>query len=497
MIVALYHFSVKQIRRSAGQSAVASAAYRAGEKLTCARYGETHDYTKKSGVIHTEIFLPLYAPRTYLNREVLWNEVEKAERGSNAQLAYSFDIALQKEFTIEENIALARSFVQEQFISRGMIVDLAVHAPEKDGGISNPHFHVMTTMRPIKADGSWGCKQYRVHHLDENGNRMRNANGKLVFDAVSTTDWGKPETLEHWRAEWCQMCNNKFSEKNLPVRIDHRSYARQGIDQIPTVHEGPIVRQMESRGITTDKGELNRWIRKTNELLRATRRKIRELAAWIAAVREELERPEQPALAQLLADYCVIRNAAANSFAYGKQKAKVGNLKRFADAVAYLNEHDLKTVADLDAKLDAVSSEIYTLTTSMKTGENRVDELKELIHCAEICIQVKPLIEEMNAIHFKGRREKFHSAHEAELKQFYMAMRKLKEHGVTDGHIPVREWKSEIASIKKAHEDAYVQYKSQRDELSRLNQVKHAVDTVLKDPAEAKQRPARETEVNL
>ena len=133
----------------------------------------------------------------------------------------------------------------------------------------------------------------------------------------------------------------------------------------------------------------------------------------------------------------------------------------------------------------------------MKAGENRTEELKELIRYAEICMQVKPLIEEMNAIHFKGRREKFRSAHEPELKQFYTAMRKLKEHGISDGHIPVREWKSEIASIKKAHEDAYVQYKSQRDELSRLYQVKHAVDTVLKDPAIAKQRPAHETEVSL
>ena len=182
---------------------------------------------------------------------------------------------------------------------------------------------------------------------------------------------------------------------------------------------------------------------------------------------------------------------------HGKQKAKVGNLKRFAEAIAYLNEHELKTVADLDAWLDTVSSELYALTTSMKAGENRTKELKELIRYAEICMQVKPLIEEMNAIHFKGRREKFRSAHEAELKQFYMAMRKLKEHGITNECFPIREWKSEIASIKKAHEDAYVQYKSQREELSRLNQVKHAVDTVLKDPAAAKQQPAHETEVSL
>ncbi len=106
-----------------------------------------------------------------------------------------------------------------------------------------------------------GTKQRREYLLDEDGNRIRDKNGDYMFNAVHTTDWHEPETLEHWREQWAAAVNTKFEEKGLDVRIDHRSYVRQGLDLIPTVHEGANVRQMEAKGIRTEKGELNRWIK--------------------------------------------------------------------------------------------------------------------------------------------------------------------------------------------------------------------------------------------
>ena len=136
--MSLFHFHVTQVKRSAGQSAVACAAYRAGEKLYSEYYGEVSDYTRKGGVICTDILLPSHAPAKYQDRATLWNAVEQAERGKKAQLAYSFDIALQNELSLDENIALARQFVSEQLVSRGMIADFAIHQPDKeDGGIPN------------------------------------------------------------------------------------------------------------------------------------------------------------------------------------------------------------------------------------------------------------------------------------------------------------------------------------------------------------------------
>ena len=154
MSIALYHFHVTQIKRSAGQSAVAAAAYRSGEKLHSEYYGEDSDYTRKGGVIYSEILLPSHAPPEYADRETLWNAVEKVEKNAKAQLAYSFDITLQNEFSMEENIDIARQFLLDNFVSRGMVVDFSVHSPDKEnGGISNPHFHVMCPIRPIEPDG--------------------------------------------------------------------------------------------------------------------------------------------------------------------------------------------------------------------------------------------------------------------------------------------------------------------------------------------------------
>ena len=263
--MALFHLSVTQTKRSAGQSAIASAAYRAGERLYSEYYGEYSDYTRKGGVICSDILLPSHAPPEYADRQTLWNAVEKAERGKNAQLAYSFDIALQNEFSLEENIALARQFLLENFVSRGMVVDFAVHQPDReDGGIPNPHFHVLCPIRPIEQNGKWGLKQRRVYELDEDGNRIRDQNGEFVFNAVPTTDWGSPETLEHWREAWAEMCNAKFAEKGIDVRIDHRSYERQGVDLLPTIHEGATVRARLERCSPSAKGHSEPQIHSRN-----------------------------------------------------------------------------------------------------------------------------------------------------------------------------------------------------------------------------------------
>ena len=161
--MALFHLSVTQTKRSAGQSAIASAAYRAGERLYSEYYGEYSDYTRKGGVICSDILLPSHAPPEYADRQTLWNAVEKAERGKTAQLAYSFEISLQNEFSLEENIALARKFLLEQFVSRGMTVDVSFHEKEhEDGGTPNPHFHFLCPIRPIEQDGTWGLKLLNI-----------------------------------------------------------------------------------------------------------------------------------------------------------------------------------------------------------------------------------------------------------------------------------------------------------------------------------------------
>ena len=391
--MALFHLSVTQTKRSAGQSAIASAAYRAGERLYSEYYGEYSDYTSKGGVICSDILLPSHAPPEYADRQTLWNAVEKAERGKNAQLAYSFDIALQNEFSLEENIALARQFLLENFVSRGMVVDFAVHQPDReDGGIPNPHFHVLCPIRPIEQNGKWGLKQRRVYELDEDGNRIRDQNGEFVFNAVPTTDWGSPETLEHWREAWAEMCNAKFAEKGLDVRIDHRSYERQGVDLLPTIHEGATVRAMEKKGIRTEKGEFNRWIKATNAVIKDIRKKISLLFDWITEIKAELAKPQTPDLVSLLNDYYTQRKAGAYS-----QKGKISNLKEMNETYNYLRANGIYTLEDLESRLQSHRTTVDGLKTTMDSQNARMKAIRRDIPLTLADERIARAIRENNA----------------------------------------------------------------------------------------------------
>ena len=476
MSIALYHFHVTQIKRSAGQSAIASAAYRSGEKLHSEYYGEDSDYTKKGGVICSEILLPPHAPPSFSDREILWNEVEKAERGKKAQLAYSFDIALQNEFSMQENIELARQFLLEQFVSRGMVVDFAIHSPDKeDGGISNPHFHVMCPIRPLDEHGRWGNKQRREYLLDEHGNRIRDEAGNYVFNAVPTTDWGSPDTLEHWRQAWADLCNQKFAEKELDCRIDHRSYERQGIDQLPTVHEGVTVRAMEAKGIRTNKGDMNRWIRRINSMRKNIASMLKELFAAIREINRELKAQKAPDLAEIITDYYSKRNAGAWSV-----YAKVGNLKNMSQLVNYVRENNLHTVADLEARVSAQQEKLDARSAACKSIEAKLKETTELLRQAQNYADTKPIYDEWYRIKFKGKKDKFKEEHESELRKYYAAERKLKSH-FHDGKLPLTKWRKDITALEVEYAAMQTEIEALRDDVRNLRQVTLAVNSADKE----------------
>ena len=148
--IAIYHWNIGIVSRGKGKSAVAAAAYRSGEKFTNEWDGMTHDYTRKGGVVHTEIMLPPHAPPSFSDRSALWNSVELYEKAGNAQLAREIDAALPIELSREEQIRLVREYCSSQFVSRGMCVDYAIH--DTDSG--NPHCHIMLTMRPLDERGT-------------------------------------------------------------------------------------------------------------------------------------------------------------------------------------------------------------------------------------------------------------------------------------------------------------------------------------------------------
>ena len=229
--MAIYHFQVKIISRSQGRSAVAAAAYRSASELDDQRQGRSFDYSDKPNVVHSEIFSPTNAPAWVHDRESLWNAVEAGEKRKDSQVAREVEFAIPQELSQTEGIALAREFVQREFVAHGMVADLNVHWEE-----DNPHAHVMLTMREVSEQGF----------------------GRKVIE------WNRVELLKAWREHWADLANEHLHRQGHDMRIDHRSYQDQGVELEPTSHLGKAVDEMRARGAYTERARRLEEVRERN-----------------------------------------------------------------------------------------------------------------------------------------------------------------------------------------------------------------------------------------
>lgn len=283
--MAIYHCHCKIISRGQGRSSVGAAAYRSGEKLYNEYDGIEHDYTKKGGVAYSEIMLCENAPKEYQDRQTLWNAVEQIEKSSKAQLAREYEVALPVELSREEQIKLVRDFAKENFVDNGMCVDFSIH--DKEDG--NPHAHIMLTTRPIEQDGSWGVKQRKEYILDKNGQKQYDKKKQTYkCKTVKTTNWDSKEFLQRSRESWSEKVNQELERKNVPQRVDHRSYKEQGIEKIPTQHIGVSANAMEKRGIESQRGNENREIKKANGQIQTIEILEKQTQKEIAFIREDI-----------------------------------------------------------------------------------------------------------------------------------------------------------------------------------------------------------------
>ena len=434
--IAIYHCSIKIVSRGKGKSAVAAAAYRSGEKLTNEWDGLTHDYTKKGGVVHSEILLPAHAPPAFSDRSTLWNSVELSEKSNNAQLAREVEIALPVELSREEQTRLVREYCSSQFVSKGMIADFNLH----DTGGGNPHAHILLTMRPLDEKGAWLPKSKKEYVLDENGEKIRLPSGWYKTRKVDLVDWNSRENAEVWRRAWADLANEFLAQNNRPERIDHRSYERQGIDQIPTVHVGVSATQMEKKGIVTERGELNRNINAANRILREIRRLVRGLKDWIAELKERktalLEaltearaQASEPTIPQLLARYMEQRSEErADWTSKGKLKGAVSDFNKVQAAMEFLRQKEISTVETLDRQLDGISETAVAIRDSMRKAEHRIKDIDTLLSHIVNYEKYKPVYREYAAIGWKKQKEKFEETHRGELAAYREAARYVKTH---------------------------------------------------------------------
>lgn len=232
--MAIFHMSFSNISAGKGRSAIASAAYRSGKKLFDQKEGRSYFYAR---LVMPESFIltPKNAPEWASDREQLWNEVERKDRRANSRYAKEFNVALPVELSEDEQKELLTKYVQENFVDEGMVADVAIHRDHPD----NPHAHVMLTNRPFNPDGTWGLKSKRKNILDENGNKTYTGNSRFPRSRkVWLVDWDKKEKINHWRHNWAVSVNQVLEQKNIPDRISEKSFEDQGINEVPTQHEG-------------------------------------------------------------------------------------------------------------------------------------------------------------------------------------------------------------------------------------------------------------------
>ena len=333
--MAIYHLEAKVISRGTGRSAVAASAYLSCSRLYNDYDGIQHDYTKKQGLVWQEVFLPEYAPQEWQDREKLWNAVEEVETAKDSRLAREFVVALPIELSREQQIELLQDFIREQFVSDGMCADAAIH--DTDG--HNPHAHILLTVRPLDERGKWQYKTEKEYLCMRNGEErgftaaeFKSAQNdgwekqypykvgkKKVYMTPSAAEaqeliradkhpkstrygrqnpiserWNSEEQLVSWRVAWADVTNRYLESAGREERIDHRSNAARGLDEIPTIHEGVTVQALERKGIVSDRCEMNRQIRADNALLRELKAEIKKLAALVArtvpAIAEGLEK---------------------------------------------------------------------------------------------------------------------------------------------------------------------------------------------------------------
>jgi hypothetical protein len=359
--MAIYHFSVKNISRAQGRSAVACAAYRSGEKLIDERQGKEQDYTKKTGVEFTKIYAPIGTNAELLERGQLWNAVEKTERRKDANLAREFEIALPQELNKAEREKLVDELCNKIVERHNVIVDAAIHAPHTDSGSDerNYHAHIMFTGRHIDLEtGDFAAKKNRDFNKENSS-----------------------ETVQKWREDFADMTNAHLMRAgHLFSSVDHRSYAAQGLDKEATAHEGSAVTKLRRLGIDTE-------ISLSNDAIKQRNAERHNLPKLIEGLEQEIIASER-IIAKLEQQQAEQRTAAA-------PRAELDQLEQNYDAIKQRNSELEGQIKQLEANEPPAkkygmfgnkdhtdwAQRLATLQTELEQGQRKqADALRTVIN---------------------------------------------------------------------------------------------------------------------
>ena len=279
--MSIYHMSMSNVSRAHGSSSCATLSYISGQAVREDRTGQTYQYGRAERVVCTGTMIPDFAPAAFSDPAQLFNSIERFEQAENARTAKKICVALPREFDLQTSRQVIEDYIQRNFVAKGYCATYAIHY-DKDG--NNPHAHILIPNRQIARDGSWNAKRKMTYALDEKGNRVPLIDpktGQQKVDSRGRKAWKRinavanplddRQTLKQLRASWAEVCNERLQPAD---HIDARSYADQGKEQIPTVHEGYAARAIVEAGGISDRIELNKQIRAANrqlELIAAAR----------------------------------------------------------------------------------------------------------------------------------------------------------------------------------------------------------------------------------
>lgn len=429
IFIAIYHMSAKVVSRGSGRSAVAASAY-----LSCSRMyndydGVQHDYTRKHGLVYREVILPPMAPPEWKDREQLWNAVERTEKTKDSRLAREFVVALPIELPKEAQISFLRDFIQKNFVDLGMCADVAIH--DTDG--HNPHAHILLTVRPLEADGTWQYKTQKEYLCIRNGEekgftasefKTAQTEGwekqypykvgkKKVYMTPSAAhehgyiradkhpkstrfgrqnpvseQWNSEEQLCDWRKAWADAVNQTLQEHQIDARVDHRSFADQGRDEQPTIHEGYHARDMEKKGLISDRCEINRQIRSDNRLFRELKRQVEKLAKTVSEnIHSIAKRLEQLRGTMIIIRYYLFHNRMQASSAKEWISMITPVLKKYNAITKTIQtkQTEKKSLQSQKKKLSFLQPvQYYQISQKITTLTEDIEELlsqKELLIC--------------------------------------------------------------------------------------------------------------------
>lgn len=413
--MAIYHFSAQMIKRSTGRSSVGAAAYRSGENIHDERTGLTHDYTRKQGVEYKVILAPENAPEWATDRKKLWNEVENTEKRKDAQTAREINVALPKELDREKQIELIKGYVQDQFVDKGMIADIAIH-DIKEG---NPHAHVMLTTRSVDQEGF--------------GKKNR--------------DWNRKEELEKWRGKWADHSNRSLEKANVKERIDHRSLKDQGIDRIPEIHVGAKANAMEKKGLQSERADLNREIKEFNE------RKVVELSKY-KELRKELQAQKE-------------KEDRMYKYMNPNEKANVKTIEKILGTRPTINGLDKErknikvTIEELHRKSIESSQTIHSEENGLRNIKNHLETKEEL---------EKELEEKSDGFGKITNRKEIKMLKEGLNRED----NKLNQFGVKDQKDYLEKAK-EVSGLKKSHQDLKRELNKMEEKLKSIDKADKAL----------------------